>query len=555
MFSFFIIFVFMKQEIFKRNFEKYESVRYRTFNSVKESHLGSEKHPFFNFDASFKDEKTFVENFGNPLFSVSKEYYMVVVEKDEDKVSIKRFYGLKHRKGGNSWFKIVKNMSFISVNKKTGDVYVGSMENYQKKRKCVKKIRKNSFLDNHLSSFQSILKNTLTHFTTEENFNISSLAIQAFINEVDGQTNFSNLSFDSRLFKFYLDKKQIKYPNNFNVYSTHLLGTPFRKLLKKENNRLVEAFMIFNNLKGKKLKLALHTCDYINLQNYFVAKNLFGEDWINQDGNIISEIISQKTTISVSNQMIDEFKNLVSVEEMKRVYKLFKQSAVDQRLDSWTFVDHIRMYTELKRFGEVDLKWMSSDDSQDEFRKEHLDWTDKLDHYKKGTYTRIYPQYMIDELNKPYTINGVTYHPILLTNSNLYNAESAIQSNCVKGYIGRPSSFIISLRKDDVDSGERATIEYRLKYSKDKEDILCERIQTLGKHNRPLGEEWNDTLANLDQQVFSYIKDKRFETVKITKVCKNGITLESDSEWDDYGNLQWSYKPIDNNNFYNNFFI
>ena len=66
---------------------------------------------------------------------------------------------------------------------------------------------------------------------------------------------------------------------------------------------------------------------------------------------------------------------------------------------------------------------------------------------------------------------------------------------------------------------------------------------------------WNDTLANLDQQVFSYIKDKRFETVKITKVCKNGITLESDSEWDDYGNLQWSYKPIDNNNFYNNFFI
>ena len=48
-------------------------------------------------------------------------------------------------------------------------------------------------------------------------------------------------------------------------------------------------------------------------------------DYATGQRNIISEIISQKTTISVSNQMIDEFKNLVSVEEMKRVYKLFKQ--------------------------------------------------------------------------------------------------------------------------------------------------------------------------------------------------------------------------------------
>ena len=174
--------------------------------------------------------------------------------------------------------------------------------------------------------------------------------------------------------------------------------------------------MIFNNLRGKKLKLALHTCDYINLQNYFVAKNLFGEDWINQDGNIISEIISQRTTISISNQMIDEFKNYASVEEIRRVYKLFKQSIVDQILDSWTFVDHIRMYTELKRFGEVDLKWMSSDDNQEEFRTEHLDWTDKLSYYKKGFYSRVYPSLFTDNLNKVFELNEVKFRNDFIRN-------------------------------------------------------------------------------------------------------------------------------------------
>jgi hypothetical protein len=74
-----------------------------------------------------------VENFGNPMWSVSKQYFMVVVEKEGDKVAIKTFDGFLHRRGGVQWFKKSKNMSFISVNVKTGDVYVGNMVNYHLK--------------------------------------------------------------------------------------------------------------------------------------------------------------------------------------------------------------------------------------------------------------------------------------------------------------------------------------------------------------------------------------------------------------------------------------
>ena len=63
---------------------------------------------------------------------------MVVVEKDGDKVSIKTFHGWKHRRAGVQWFKISKNMDFISVNVRTGDVYVGGLINFHLKKKCKK---------------------------------------------------------------------------------------------------------------------------------------------------------------------------------------------------------------------------------------------------------------------------------------------------------------------------------------------------------------------------------------------------------------------------------
>ena len=37
-------------------------------------------------------EETYVTNYGNPLYSVMKEYFMLVVERDENKVSLKYFF-------------------------------------------------------------------------------------------------------------------------------------------------------------------------------------------------------------------------------------------------------------------------------------------------------------------------------------------------------------------------------------------------------------------------------------------------------------------------------
>jgi hypothetical protein len=139
----------------------------------------------------------------------------------------------------------------------------------------------------------------------------------------------------------------------------------------------------------------------------------------------------------------------------------------------------------------------------------------------------------------------------LLDSSKNYNDESNFQSNCVKGYIGKPGSLIISVQKGD----ERATVEYRMTIN--GRLISTDRIQSLGKFNQKLDNEWAPVLLKLDQQVLSCVRDERFNTVKLTKECNNGTTLKSDSYWDEQGNLRWTHKAIDSHQslFVNNIFL
>jgi hypothetical protein len=229
---------------------------------------------------------------------------------------------------------------------------------------------------------------------------------------------------------------------------------------------------------------------------------------------------------------------LISKEELKRVYILFKQVYIHQKLDAMTFSDHIRMYTELRSFGEHDLKWKSVE-SKSDFREEHLDWSEKLQHYKMGNYTRHYPEYMYEMIAQPLCDD---FYPVLLDTSTNYNEESSYQSNCVKGYIGKAGCLIISVRYGKF-LEERATIEYRLSINGGL--VSADRVQSLGKFNQKLEAHWTDVLFKLDKRVLSCVRDERFETVKLTKECKNGTILESDTYWDKDGSLRWTFKNID----------
>jgi len=569
----------VKELLYKKEYVRYENVKYKDsipIDYVSKSNKPNDdgifteyispptkKHPVFLHESTDRTEEIFSENFGNPIWSVSKHNFLVIIERDGDKIAIKTFETFKFRKPGVKWFKISKNMNFITVNIKTGDVYVGGIKNYQLKRKCKKTIRRNYFINEPILRMMSNIKNNIRcyGFNTDDSTTVAIEAISTFINQIDNTDSFGDLNFSQRLFKFYLNKRRVKFPNNFHVFTDSWYGPEVRKRLKKCDNKMVDAIMSIHELSGKQLKKALHNCNYFDILTYKIAREMFGDDWLNQDYELILACLNNK--IGGITSPSKEFYDYISTEELKRVFKLFKQVFVTETLNSYTFSDHIRMYTELKRHGESDLRWMSSDDSKLKFREEHLDWTDKIEYYRNGTYTRIYPEYSYDLIQKPIKSGDDVYYPVLLDNSHNYNAESNLQSNCVKTYIGKCASIIISLRKGDYESDERATIEYYLKKSSDDDEININRIQSLGRFNTRLSEEWNDVLFRLDEVMLSYIEDDKFETVKIKKECKNGKELTSDSTWKDNGSglperLVWIENEINKNgttrNYLDDFF-
>ncbi len=122
-------------------------------------------------------------------------------------------------------------------------------------------------------------------------------------------------------------------PNNFHLYSSKLIGPKIRKLLKKNDYRLVDTFMEYNNLNGKKLKQALHTCSRLNIDLYKKTKKLFGDDWINQDEDFISNTLNCEYGIgdrSIPNEFID----LVSKDELRKVFHTFKKVFFENLMDS-----------------------------------------------------------------------------------------------------------------------------------------------------------------------------------------------------------------------------
>lgn len=504
----------------------------------RKKELPTPKRPLFLYEStSMNNEEVYVENYGNPLCTVEQDTITIVIEEEGDKIALKFFYNYRRRTRGTKFFKVIKNVDYITVNRKTGDVYIGYLHGYQNKRKFSKRVRRNYFADRMLMNFKSKLRNNLNNFRVDDLDMVLNIILQTFMSKIEDNV-YDNLDLDERLFIFYLKKRGIKFPNNFNVYRDHLIGPTIRKKLKKNGGKLVDAFMEVYNLKGKILKTALHECSRINMDVYGYAVKVFGQDRLNQDEGVIAKLLSASNYVN-NPQYKDRIKELMTPSELDRYYKIFKKVyASEQSYDLYTLSDHVRMYVQLKNYGE-NVKWMADGSDRSFYQNEHLDWTDTIQHYRTGTFTRIYPKILDEMLSNE--IDG--YVPVLLKTSEQYNEESSFQSNCVKGYVSKVGSIIISLRKD----GQRATIEYKIGLINEQEHIG--RVQTLGKHNKPLSDDWNDVLLKLDDIMLSYGKHKEFRLPGIIKETKNGMKVHSGSKWDGPF-LKWENPVINENSYF-----
>ena len=523
----------MKEELFNYTVKKYQVSEYLDTNPIRplkkevddefdwgviETSLSSARHTSYTpwgdytFKADYDTEEKFVEHYGNPLAQVYLNRAIICVTKENDKVSFKIFDYSKTRRVAGKWFRLRTKCQFITFNYKTNALYTGSLDNYHLKRKCRKKIRRVLFNNDPINNMRRYLRESFNSIVDKDKVDIPTIVnqvISTFVNAIPGTELYADLLPEQRIYKRYLDAQGIKAPNNwFELMNTY--PQPKKKDLVKCEYKYIDALMRVHNLKGDKIKRVLHNVkSFDSVNNFTNACSIFGDKFIlNQPDDFIQLLLEKPQPVFHNNIG----KGLLTKKEFSNffeIYKLFQKGLVNNNV----IEDHFRFYRLLDQMEPV--KWTSR--THDEFVQEHYDWSEKYNHYTNGEFTRIYNQEFVDKVNEVILTKDGIYFPEVLITSKRYNNESFFQNNCVKTYIKRVGSVLISLRRGEGETEERASIEIEVTplVWPDEMYFNLRRVQTLGKRNNRLDNSWDDVLSKLDERIEYIFREKLFDTLQI----------------------------------------
>ena len=532
----------MKEELFNYTVKRYNVTEYSDTNPIRplkkeveddfwgtiETSLSSGRHTSYTpwgdytFNADYDTEEKFVEHYANPLAQLFFNRVIVCVTKENDKVSFKTFSYIKRRRVAGKWFKVQTNCKFITFNYKTNALYTGSLDNYHLKRKCRKRVSRVLFNNDPINNMRRYLRDSLNTIVDKDKVDIPTIinqVISTFVNAIPGTELYADLLPEQRIYKRYLDAQGTKVPNNwFELMNTY--PQPKKKDLVKCGYKYIDALMKVHQLTGDKIKRVLHNVKSFDNPNIFKnACDIFGEKFIlNQPDEFVQNLLEQCQPIF--NKNIG--KGLLTKKEFSNffeIYKLYQKKLINSNV----IEDHFRFYRLLDQMEPV--KWTSR--THDEFVQEHYDWSEKYNHYTNGDFNRIYNQEFVNKVNDVILTKDGLYYPEVLTTSKRYNNESSFQSNCVKTYTRRVDSLLVSLRRGQGDTEERASIEYRIRLNNDKTFNL-DRVQTLGKRNDRLDDTWDDALFKLDSRIWDLQDRGFFDTLQIKGEFKN---KELFSDW------------------------
>jgi hypothetical protein len=485
---------------------------------ISNSKIGVKNH--FDFKMEHTGEDEYVKNYANPLCAINHSRYSIFVTKTDDKVCIKTFTYYRGRGVGRKYFKVQTLVQYVTYNFKTNSLYTGSITNYHLKRKFIKKVNRNSFNQDPINRMKSFIKSELAHILNRnpelsiDKVGIIENVFKTFITSIPGHEKYPNISYEYVPYKMYLDKNNIKTPNNWAVFmlSQH---HPKKKDFTKNKLKFIDTFMSMYHFKGDKIKKILHNINQFNGSGFFESVcNLFGKDFImSQPDKVIMNILESS---NYPNSRGEGF--FQSKKEKNNCFEIFKL-VLNGEIDYHTFNDHFSMISNLRRFETV--RWESND--YNSFNDEHFSISERLGFYNNGDFNRIYNEEFVNKLEE---VVDESYYPVVLRTSKEYNMESHLQSNCVKGYVNRAGSFIVSLRNGSDDSKERATIEYHIILENEK--VRLKRAQTLGRFNSHLDESWNRPLVLLDIRIEKLVNSNLFDLPKVElKVGNKTFNSES----------------------------
>jgi hypothetical protein len=467
--------------------------------------------------------------YGDLLYKVTANNVTFVCDSNDDKVSLKIYSTVRRRGFGIRYFKVRREIVFVTYNFKTNNLYCGNILK-SNKRTIQKKIYCNKFgevgLQRHMLMFHNIIKDCVQNKNPNPFFIQTELiekvgdepkeksilleGIKAFFDKIMDKTQVE-LKYDSRLqsqfFKLYLKKNDVKYHDMINDYLEWSLP---KKLLKKHKN-YVDAFMDYYKFNGKKIKKYMNQIPKIDWFNLSWAYRTLGIDYFNKiDKNFFKQ--NNNSAYYLTNNLFNNPDKLTNFEKSKVV------DAINFEVPLSTIIDHLQTIKKLKEKYNHEFKMRFTNLSS--FNSEHYRISELYTSYIKGIVVRSYGDFAEEQISESIMGFNIDYFPVVLKTTGEFNEESQHQQNCVRTYSEKPNCIIISLRAGSHNSNERATIEYRFR----RNEMI--RTQSLGKFNRGLETSWDLPLEILDKRVKSLWSKKTLTLPRMKKETMNGKLIK-----------------------------
>jgi hypothetical protein len=528
--------------LFKKEIRKYTTEVFENFNELVTNppieddlfdfglNSGIRSSPQGSFKSKFvsEDETVFLENYANPLSSLTMMRKTLVIEENENKIALKCYTYRNHRDVAKKYFRVRREISYLTFNIKRKTFYSGILR-LKKIAKIGSKMSMNK-TDIYSMDVYNQISYFMTHFATEHTDSnyLTNEVINSFLNRVSERMDIKfdkeDLTPRDKFYQLYLKISGIKYPDAFSKFVTYY--SP-KKEIREQGNNLVTWFMKKNNFKGTKIRELLNKYDNIDINGINVFYNMLSQDIFN---TINSECFLTEGRVGLSGfgYYGTEFSD-VSKTELKNIIKILNTTTTETLLNSLN--DHLQYKLSLKKYGEF-VKITAT--NYDDYVKEHSEWSSLVQSYRTGVVTRFYGEdsYLIE---KPINHNGETYYPVLLKTTEQYEGESMVQSNCVRTYSEKPYCFIVSLRNGSVTGDKRASVEFR--YGVDGLKV----VQKLGKYNKGLSEEWLSPIHELEGFANYLYSKGMIKLPEMSKRFPNGKTIKCFAEFKDEDKIRNMY--------------
>lgn len=419
--------------------------------------------------------------YGDPFCRMEVRTHKRMIYKDENKLIIKVVHISKYRSVNWKFFKESKSSVCISFNLKTGNFIIFDDNGIKKKHgRRGTRIRTNNF--NRLkmllkSRIAFYLKNiSIIDEKTRQEFN-KVFDDNAFISIINKELlnnrlpisitpdidRDSDIIYDL-IIENFVKKRGIKVPNDYKKLLINFY--PLQKVLKKNDNKLIQSVLDMFKVKCKGTVKYLHENPNINVSSFIRACYLFGEDYYHYVNKIDPKYFNDSNgNIGDKYSVYESENNYVCNKDEKDNMLHIINSYMEGRTLSNNFdvilYDHFNMILKLRKY-EPELKLTHR--TYSDFNREHTRLSTLLSKISKGWTTEYqFNEKMLNDVESDLVaikdeFSLITFKPYILKRDDDYNEEGSYMHHCVAGYTNKDKSIIVSLRTED--SIERVTCEF-----------------------------------------------------------------------------------------------